>query len=155
MAPTRRNHSTQTRRDIPATGRYARFPFDDVDRTFNRIFGNADAIYSSPSFRVPKTDVIDDADAVTIHVELPGVRREDLDISISNRTVTVRGKTHPICESKGYHRCEIEPGEFNRRISLPVEIDGSRINATLSTTGITRKFENGMLELIIPKLPRP
>jgi len=149
------NHSTQTRQDIPVTGRQTRFLFDDVERTFNRIFGNTEAIHSGQSFRLPKTDVIDDTDAVTIHVELPGVRREDLDISISNRTVTVRGKTHPICESKGYHRCEIEPGEFNRRISLPVEIDGSRINATLSTTGITRKFENGMLELIIPKLPRP
>jgi len=149
------NHSTQTRQDIPVTGRCTRFPFDDVERTFNRIFGNIEAIHSSASFRVPKTDVIDDADAVTIHVELPGVRREDLEISITDRAVTVRGKTHPICASQGYCRCEIEPGEFNRSISLPVEIDGSRVNATLSTTGITRKFENGMRELIIPKRSGP
>jgi len=149
------HRSTQTRQDIPVTGRHTRFSFDDVERTFNRIFGNFDAIHSSQSFRTPKTDVIDDTDAVTIHVELPGVRREDLDISITDRTVTVRGKTHPICASRGYCRCEIEPGEFNRSISLPVEIDGPHVNATLATTGITRKFENGMLELIIPKLSVP
>jgi HSP20 family protein len=96
--------------------------------------------------RVPKIDVIDRNDEVVVKAAIPGVDKEDLTVSVTGDTVTIKGETsHEEKEEKGdYYRCEISRGAFSRTVSLPAEVDASQSKAT---------FKDGMLELSLPKKP--
>lgn len=95
--------------------------------------------------KMPKVDVIDGKEDVKVYVEVPGVKKEDLDVSMTDHSITIKGKTSRKDETKeaDYYRCEIEQGEFSRTVSLPAEVEGSKVNA---------KFQDGVLRLTIPKL---
>ena len=94
--------------------------------------------------KTPSVDVIDRDGEVVVKAELPGVDKKDLDISVTNNTVTIKGKTsHEEKEEKGdYYRCEISRGEYARTLSLPAEVDESKAKAS---------FKDGILELTLPK----
>lgn len=99
------------------------------------------------NLRMPKVDVIDKDDAVVVRAEVSGVKKEDLEISLGDNTVTIRGCTrHEEKEQKGeYYRSEISRGEFSRTVALPCAVDSNRSSA---------KLEDGMLELTLPKLEK-
>jgi HSP20 family protein len=82
---------------------------------------------------------------VVLRAELPGLERENLDVSVTQSTVTVKGETHKESrEEKGdYYRSEIAHGTFSRTVALPGEIDADQAEA---------RFHNGILELTLPKL---
>ena len=78
-----------------------------------------------------------------IEAELPGIRREDLDISVSDGEIAISGKrveTEP--EAGAIHRRERVSGELSRRLRLNTPIDAGKVSATL---------ENGILTLTLPK----
>jgi HSP20 family protein len=83
--------------------------------------------------------------ASTQSAEIPGVEKKDLDVSLSDSVVTIKGSTsHEGKEEKGdYHRSEISSGSFFRTLTLPADVDGAKAKAT---------FKNGVLELVLPKL---
>ncbi len=90
-----------------------------------------------PPLRVIETD-----DSLVIMAELPGVKAEDLDISIEGDTLTLQGKRKPTWSQennnkRSFHRREIGTGTFNRAITLPVKIDPDNIQAKL-TDGILK-----------------
>src|SRR3970040_1124865 len=93
----------------------------------------------------PSMDIIDRDNEVVVKVELPGVEKKDLDVSISNDTLTIKGtsgKEHT--EEKGdYYRSEIRKGTIARAVSLPQGVDSSKADA---------KFKDGILELTLPKM---
>ncbi len=93
---------------------------------------------------VPRVDVVDKDDEVEVTAELPGVKKEELDVSVSDSTLTIRGSTsHEEKEEKdAYYRREIRQGEFSRTIALPAGIDGDQAKAA---------FENGVLKITLPK----
>lgn len=95
--------------------------------------------------RLPNVDVVDRDTEVVVRAELPGVDKKDLDVSLSNNTVTIKASTkEEHKEEKGdYYRCEISQGSFARSVALPAEVDGDKAKAT---------FKDGVLELVIPKL---
>ena len=95
--------------------------------------------------KMPRVDVIDGKDEVKIYAEIPGVKKADLDVSMTDHNVTIKGHTSRKDETKeaDFYRSEIEQGEFSRTIALPAEVNGSKVKA---------KFEDGMLVLTIPKL---
>ncbi|MFC1749553.1 Hsp20/alpha crystallin family protein [Pseudomonadota bacterium] len=99
-----------------------------------------------PAFegRIPKVDVIDRGDELVVMAELPGVKKEDLDVTLNEHNVSIRASTRYEAkdEEGDYHHCEISHGEFSRVIRMPVEIDAEKARAM---------FVDGMLELIIPK----
>ena len=97
------------------------------------------------TMKMPRIDVIDGKDEVKIYAEIPGVKKADLDVSMTDHNVTIKGHTSRKDETKeaDFYRCEIEQGEFSRTIALPAEVNGSKVKA---------KFEDGMLVLTIPKL---
>lgn len=99
------------------------------------------------AFNEPKVDVIDRDDDVLVRAQMPGVKKEDVEISISGATLTIRGETkHEEKEEKGdYYRCEISRGAFSRMLTLPADVDESKANATM---------KDGMLELTLPKLEK-
>ncbi|KPK38303.1 MAG: heat-shock protein Hsp20 [Gammaproteobacteria bacterium SG8_47] len=144
-----------------ATPSHALAPFDEMDRMFDRMFGELwprhwmrPARWEWPSWasemvpfegRMPRVDVIDRDDEVLVKAELPGVDKDDVEVSMSGNTLTIKGSTkREQKEEKGdYYRCEISGGSFARTLTLPTDVDGEKAKA---------KFERGVLELTLPKI---
>lgn len=95
--------------------------------------------------QTPKVDVIDRDKEVVVKAELPGVKKDDVEVSISERTLTIRATTkHEEEKEEGeYHRKEISKGSFTRTLSLPADVHAADAQAT---------FKDGLLELTFPKL---
>jgi HSP20 family protein len=96
------------------------------------------------TMRWPKIDVVDQENEVVVRAELPGVNREDLDVSLSENMLTLRGQTRreERVEKDNYFRSEISQGSFMRSVYLPVEVDGDNATAVL---------KDGILEVKLPK----
>ncbi|HYW02358.1 MAG TPA: Hsp20/alpha crystallin family protein [Gammaproteobacteria bacterium] len=97
--------------------------------------------------RVPRVDLIDREDEVVLRAEIPGVRKEDLDISVSDGSVIIKGTANrEDKQEKGdYFRSEIYHGEFSRSVALPSEVDSDKAKA---------RFADGVLEISMPKLAK-
>jgi len=89
-------------------------------------------------------DMYEIDDAVVVKSTIPGIKPEDLDISIASDTLTIRGETKAEEEVKGenYIRRERRYGSFSRSLTIPVSIVADRAEA---------EFENGVLTLTLPK----
>jgi HSP20 family protein len=100
-----------------------------------------------PELRFPKVDVVDREDEIVVKAEVPGVDKKDLDVSVSEDSVTIKGTTSH--EEKGeegdFYRCEISRGSFSRTVALPASVDGGKAKAD---------FKDGMLELTLPKVTK-
>ena len=133
-------------------------PFEEMERMFDDYFtrGWMRPFHMEwPSFprmkafegKTPSVDVIDRDNEVIVKAELPGVDKEDIDISVTTNTVTIKGTTsHEEKEEKGdYYRCEISRGSYSRTLSLPADVDEEKTKA---------KFKDGILELTLPKLKK-
>jgi HSP20 family protein len=94
--------------------------------------------------RTPRVDVVDRENEVVVRAEVPGVNKEDLDVSVSDSSVTIRGEVKPTEEEKGeYYFREIGYGAFSRTIDLPAAVDTKKAKVRL---------KNGILEMMVPKL---
>jgi HSP20 family protein len=133
-------------------------PFDEMDRVFDSFFRRgmmrpwhfdlpAFPEMVLPELRVPKVDLVDRENEVLIRAEVPGVDKKDLDISVGDNSVTIKGSTrHEEKEEKGdYYRCEISRGAFSRTVALPATVDSAKAKA---------EFKDGMLELTLPKVEK-
>ena len=102
---------------------------------------------SQLELKVPKMDIVDRDDDVMVRADLPGVKKEDVDVSLTDNTITVKGSTsEEKKEEKGdYYRSETMQGSFSRTMSLPSEVDGSKAKST---------FKDGVLEVVVPKLKK-
>jgi len=96
---------------------------------------------------LPAADVVEDKDHLKIAMELPGVRPEDVKVSVENHLLTIRGEKKQESEEKGerWHRYERSYGSFERSFTLPSTVDADRVQATA---------ENGVLTLVLPKSER-
>ena len=94
--------------------------------------------------RSPKVDIIDRDQELLVHAELPGVDKKDLDVTVTDTSVSIKGETRKQArEEKGdYCRCEISRGAFARTLALPAEVESANAKAT---------FRDGVLELTLPK----
>ena len=131
-------------------------PFEEMDRLFDSFFsagGLRPLRWDWPGWprveaelneRMPKIDVLDRDDEIVVRAELPGVDKDNLDISLSEDTLTIKATTrHESSEDEGdYHRREISTGSFARSIALPAAVDGDKAKASL---------KDGLLELTLPK----
>jgi HSP20 family molecular chaperone IbpA len=91
---------------------------------------------------VPDVDIIEDADAITLRADLPGVKRENLDIDIREGTLTLTGTVDAPQTHHNLVYREYELGGFSRRFTLGERIDQEKISA---------KLDNGVLTLVLPK----
>lgn len=92
----------------------------------------------------PVVDIYDKGNEVVIHAELPGMKKQDIDIRVENNILTIRGKKERKEEVKeeGYFRSERAYGTFSRSFSLPNTVDVKRIGA---------EYKDGVLSLTLPK----
>lgn len=100
---------------------------------------------ASGGFRMPNVDVLDRDKEIVVRAEVPGVEKDDLDVSIHDSSLTIRGHSRREDEEeKGtYYRHEVSYGEFLRTLQLPTEVDAEQVKA---------KFKNGILEVTLPKV---
>ena len=115
-------------------GRFQR----DVERTLGGLRSHGRGSFS------PAVDVVEDKDAIVVRAELPGIKREEIDISIDSNVLTLRGerKLEREEEGKRYHHVERAYGTFIRYFQLPTTVDSEKIEA---------KLADGVLTLNIPK----
>jgi len=94
----------------------------------------------------PNTDVYETPDHLVVKLEIAGIDKDDLEITINDRLLLVRGYRKDPCRQR-QHRCsfrqmEIDYGYFERRIVIPRSVDGNRVRA---------QFHNGFLQIELPK----
>lgn len=142
---------------------HAMSPFEELENAFERAYSRffphnwlRQARWELPRWgdlpvpfegKHPRVDVIDHDDKVVVKAELPGVEKKDLDVTMSDNTVTIKGSaSHEKEEKKGdYYRKEMSSGSFARTVVLPAEVDGGKADAT---------YKDGVLELTLPKLAK-
>ena len=138
-------------------GRWGRFGFRDVDNTFaalDSLWRDMDrrrATFERP-FRLramppgwPRMTLTEQEGEFLVRAELPGLKDEDLNITIQGSTLTIEGK-RSVAPPEGYsaHRRERGDLEFSRSLTLSTKLDTSEVRA---------KLEDGVLELTLPKAP--
>ena len=127
------------------------FSFDEFDHFFDdflsrrwpRVLDFNVSTLSESSF--PRVDIIDHDNSIEVQAALPGVKKEDVEVSIKNQTITIRAssKEEKKEETKDkYFRREISRGEFQRILALPDNVDDEKATAT---------FKEGILTVSIPK----
>jgi len=92
----------------------------------------------------PLVDVYEDADAIVIKTDLPGVSQDDIDIEMNNDMLTIRGERKFDDEERRerYVRIERQYGAFQRTFTIGIAVESDKIKAV---------FKNGILELTLPK----
>jgi HSP20 family protein len=96
----------------------------------------------------PAADVSESDDEVTVKMELPGVEKDKIQLSVSNDVLTVRGESQKETEEKNktFYRKEIRYGAFQRAVTLPAEVEADKAKADL---------RNGVLSVRLPKSRQP
>jgi len=114
--------------------------FDDIVKDFFAGFSNINAsrgVY-------PLLDIKEDTEKYTIDVEIPGIEKKDLKISVKKNNLIIQGekKEEKKREEESYLRVERSYGNFMRSVKLPTEINQSQITA---------KYNDGVVKIILPK----
>lgn len=123
-------------------------PFREMEDWERRL----DEMFGSPLWRLPMeergwmpaVDVYEKEDKFIVKADLPGMKDEDIDVSVVGDTLFIKGERKAETEIKDedYYRCERTYGSFYRSIPLPSNVDADKIQAN---------FEEGVLEVTLPK----
>jgi HSP20 family protein len=92
----------------------------------------------------PSVDIYENKDQIVLEAELPGMKRDDFELSVENNVITLRGERQfeKKEDSDNYHRVERSYGSFTRSFTLPQSV---------SAEGATAEFSNGVLRVTLPK----
>ena len=118
---------------------------DEARRDMERLFDSLTDFTGLRSAGVfPPINVSEDAESVYVRAELPGIKIDDLDITMENDTLTIAGEREQVTEdgAVSYHRREREWGAFRRSFSLPTRIDSDKVEA---------RYVDGILTVVLPK----
>ena len=117
---------------------------DEMNRLFDLpVMGNLAHQAQLFSGWTPALDLYQTADNVVAVVELPGMRKEDIDISLHDGMLTIAGERQSASgEGENAERTERFSGKFRRSISLPTRVDASKVSAT---------YKDGILTVTLPK----
>jgi HSP20 family protein len=108
------------------------FPFAERDALQNRDYWS------------PAIDVAEDENSVTVRADLPGLKKNDINLSLDKDVLSIRGEKRSENEekNKNYHRVERFYGSFERHITLPSTVDETQIKA---------EYKDGVLSILLPK----
>lgn len=115
--------------------------FRDMDDMFDHVFGNCAL---APSEWAPAVDISESEDGYTIKADLPGMKKEDIEVSAYDDTVVIKGerKSEHEDKEKGYHRVERQYGSFSRTFRVPGGLDAKKVTAD---------YKDGVLHVTVPK----
>lgn len=122
----------------------------NMQREFNRLFDSflrGGTQYDESMFTsnwIPSVDIVEKQDEYLVEIELPGVRKEDVKITLESNVLTIRGEKKHESEKKEdqYHRVERSYGAFQRSFTLPLTVKGDKIDAS---------YKDGILQIHLPK----
>ena len=117
---------------------------DAIDRLYDESFLKPFGDGSFLAGQWPAVDLTETADSIFVKAALPGMKPEDVKISLTGNILTLSGEFSTEAENKEatYHLREHRYGSFSRSITLPTLVQGDKINA---------EYENGMVTLTLPK----
>ncbi len=118
----------------------------EMNRLFDFSFGRGireEAPLLGTSW-APAVDVYDSKDAILVKADLPGLSKDEIDVSVQDDTLVIKGEKKKDAEVKedDYYRVERYYGSFYRALPLPAEVDADKVEAT---------YEDGVLTLNLPK----
>ncbi len=115
-----------------------------IDRLFVEVISasNLLLVRRARAWR-PPTDVYETDGCIVVKVEIAGLNENDFTISLSGRTLTIRGVRHDPAVKRSYQQLEINYGYFETEVYLPFAIDKDRIEAT---------YKDGFLTVVLPKI---
>lgn len=114
-------------------------------RPFPSLFGRDRWLPIRPlSIRMPSIDVYEENDSVVVKAELPGMKKEDIEVNLAAENLTIKGEKKEDKEVKedNYYRRERSYGSFLRTVALPCEVKSDEIKAS---------FKDGVLDIRLPK----
>ena len=124
----------------------ARSPFRELAREMEDAFGRFFPAWSEErSYAwMPAVDMVDEKDEIVIKADLPGLDQKDIEVTVQDGTLTIRGERKEEKEEKkeGYYYAERSHGSFLRSLALPTGVDADKVKAT---------FTKGVLEVHLPK----
>ncbi len=117
---------------------------EEIDRIFDSFVGRVPATAEREYTWLPAINLEETDDEFIVKVELPGMKKEDVKISVSEDALTISGERKMEKEEKGktYHRVEMAYGKFQRTITFPVEVKPDKAKAT---------YKDGILTITVPK----
>ena len=135
-------------------------PFQEMERRFQEMEKRFEDFFRRPSSLMPSwwprlkmpeieevspsMDIFTEGDDVVVKAELPGMKKENIDLSLTKDTITISGekRKEEKVERKDYYSLERSYGSFKRSFSLPAEVQTEKASA---------KFKDGVLEIRVPK----
>ncbi len=126
-------------------------PAWDIDRWFEDVFRRPFAPFRFPSLRIatpeeiaPSVDIFETDGNIVLKAELPGMKKEDIEVTFANGAITISGekKKEEEVKRKDYYKWERSYGSFCRTFSLPADVKTDKIKST---------FKDGVLEITMPK----
>jgi HSP20 family protein len=117
---------------------------NEVNSLFESFFNDGLGKFERNVFFTPRVDVLEKQSQFEVHLALPGLKKEEINISVEKNTMTISGERKLKNEDKDdkFHMVENFYGKFSRSFTLPENIDITKIEGT---------FEDGMLRIVLPK----
>jgi len=152
------NIPVTTNKDAGKSSWSAMGQIQDMERAFDKFLNRkfpslwhwnetptVDTLFEFEGHRLPSLDVVDRDNEVLVRAEIPGIDKKDLNISLADNILTIKGQTKSESkEEKGdYYRHEISSSSFARSVSVPGSLDVSKTVVSL---------KDGILEVTLPKV---
>jgi len=118
---------------------------EEWERLFDDFFGRSSLrLPVEERGWMPAVDVFEKEDKFVVKAELPGMKEDDINVSVVGDTLSIKGekKTETEIKDEDYYRCERSYGTFYRSIPIPSNVDANKIEAS---------FDDGVLEVALPK----
>jgi HSP20 family protein len=117
---------------------------DDWNQFFNRLMGRAREGQSGTRMWSPALDIAERDDAYVVTAEIPGLRPEDIQVTLEDGALSISGERKQEKESgdERFHRVERSYGAFRRMITLPSQV---------RSDGVEASYDNGVLKVVVPK----
>lgn len=115
----------------------------EMDHLFDRLLPRGNGDREGLAF-LPSVELEDKDEAIHLKLEIPGMEAKDLDVEVSEESVSIKGerKSETKTEEKGITRSEFHYGKFERVVPLPAHIQADKVKAD---------YKNGILQLTLPK----
>ena len=117
---------------------------NEMDRVFDRFLEPRWYEFEPAGEWAPMVDVSETKDAIVVKAEIPGVEQKDINVSLQDQVLTIKGEKRQEKEEKDekYHRVERSWGAFTRSFRMPMAVAGDKVTAT---------FKDGTLTIMLPK----
>jgi HSP20 family protein len=116
----------------------------EMNRFFDEFFGDRRSELAEGEW-LPAVDVSETETEIVVRAELPGLIQEDIELSLQDNVLTLKGEKKPEKkeQKESYHRTERSYGSFTRAVTLPANVEQSKVQAA---------FKDGILKITLPKI---